>query len=145
MTGETQVWKIEWDDGMSVGIPEIDEDHKHFIRLVNQLNQAVADRMSVTEIKNRLQLILDDAERHFRHEERLFAEWHYPDTDEHASRHNRLIEALYDISARSVPHDFAAEWIDVGLRIKEALIGHILQEDMKYAAFYRSRQAAAQA
>jgi hypothetical protein len=26
-------WTMTWNDGMSVGIPEIDEEHKQFIRL----------------------------------------------------------------------------------------------------------------
>ena len=30
-------WDFEWDNGMSVGIPEIDEDHKRFISLMTTL------------------------------------------------------------------------------------------------------------
>jgi hemerythrin len=50
---------------MSVGIPEIDEDHKHFIFLINELNRSIVDRKDPAEIKKRLQIIVEDAERHF--------------------------------------------------------------------------------
>jgi hypothetical protein len=78
---ETHVWKIDWNDGLSVVIPEINEDHNRFISLVNEFNRFIVDRMDLSEIKKRLQLIIDDAVQHFAHEERLFKEWHYPDVD----------------------------------------------------------------
>jgi hypothetical protein len=28
MIMEAQIWKIQWGEGMSVGIPEIDDDHR---------------------------------------------------------------------------------------------------------------------
>src|SRR5665811_2336251 len=77
-------WTITWNDGMSVGIPEIDEDHKHFISQIHEFNKSITGRMDPAEIKNRLQLIVDDAKRHFEREERLFKERLYPDTDSHA-------------------------------------------------------------
>ena len=82
---ETHVWKIDWNDRLSVGIPEINEDHKRFISLVNEFNRSIVDRMDLSEIKKRLQAILDDAVQHFAHEERLFKQWNYPDVDDHTS------------------------------------------------------------
>lgn len=132
-----QKWMITWHDEMSVGIPEIDEDHKKFIRLVNELNQAIAGRMDSTEIKQRLQLIVEDATRHFDHEEKLFKEWQYPDAAGHANIHNQVIAALQDIQEKFISYGLDNEWIEVGLRIKDALVNHILIEDIKYADFYR--------
>jgi hemerythrin len=134
---EANVWRIDWNDGMSVGIPEIDEDHKRFILLVNQFNQAVAELMDLTEVKKRLQLIIDDASQHFAHEERLFKEWHYPDTEEHAAKHAQIISALQHMKSTPVSYDLYPVWIDAGLTINKMLIGHILKEDMKYADFRR--------
>ena len=134
---EPRIWNIKWTVGMSVGIPEIDEDHKHFIALVNSLNESVADRMAIAEVRKRLQDIVDDAVAHFAHEERLFKEWRYPGADDHASIHAQLVKVLQDIrSTISYGHD--VEWIEAGMRIKEALINHIQTEDMKYAAYYRN-------
>ncbi len=46
---------------MSVGIPEIDEDHKRFISLIDELNLSITERMKATEIKKRLQHVIEDA------------------------------------------------------------------------------------
>ncbi|ATX80803.1 hypothetical protein Ga0123461_2404 [Mariprofundus aestuarium] len=31
-------WKIEWSDELSMSNAEIDAEHQHFIKLVNELN-----------------------------------------------------------------------------------------------------------
>ena len=121
---------------MSVGIPQIDADHKHFIVLINQLNKAIRERMPQEDIRQVLQLIIVDAEQHFAREERYFAEWHYPDVENHTKLHQQALNTLRDIMAASVAYGFDAEWIAAGLKIKQTLIEHILEEDSKYAQFY---------
>ncbi len=130
-------WKLEWNDRMSVGIPEIDEDHKRFLLLTEELNRAIVDRMALEEIQARMQDILDDAIRHFAHEEKLFKEWHYPDAEEHAAKHKSVVRALQALQDRFVNYGLPAEWITVGLEVKEILINHLLTEDMKYAEYFR--------
>lgn len=143
MNMEPHTWKIEWDNSMSVGIPEIDEDHKRFVLLIGELNQAIAGRMDLGEIKKRLQLILDDARRHFEHEEQLLNEWKYPDAENHANKHAQAINALQAIMSKLISYDLKAEWIDAGLAVKDILINHLLTEDMKYAEYYRNSRMAA--
>jgi hemerythrin-like metal-binding protein len=131
-------WKLTWNDEMSVGIPEIDEDHKQFIFLINDLNRSMTEGMRPEEIKDNLQLILDDAERHFGHEEKLFKEWQYPDADVHAKIHAQALKALQTIKEKFIPYGFDSGWLDAGLMIKRILVDHILTEDMKYADYYRN-------
>jgi len=135
---EPHTWKIEWDESMSVGIPEIDADHKRFISLIDELNRAIVDRMGQAEIKIRLQNILDDAARHFAHEEKLFREWQYPDAEEHAKKHENAIRALQAIQDSFMNYGLPSEWINVGLEVKDILINHLVNEDMEYAQFYRN-------
>ncbi len=135
---ESTVWVLEWTDELSVGIPEVDEDHKRFIKLVNGLNQAILDRQGLAEIRKCMQLLLDDAEQHFAHEERLFKQWNYPDSDEHAEKHAQVTEELHAIKDEFNLKNTEYKWIAAGLKIKEALIEHLMNEDMKYRDYYRS-------
>jgi hemerythrin-like metal-binding protein len=127
---------------MSVGIPEIDEEHKRFASLVNQFNRAIVDRMDLGEVKKRLQLILEDAEQHFAHEERLFKQWNYPDVEDHANIHAQITKDLHAVMDKFISYDLASEWIETGLKVKDILIKHVLTEDMKYAKYYRDSRAA---
>ncbi len=138
---ELSPWRLEWSEALSVGIPEIDAEHQHFIMLVNQLNEAIIERMDMEEIKKRMQLILDDALVHFAHEETLFREWGYPDADKHATRHAQIMKALSEIMGGFERGGVDYEWIEAGLKVKEALIGHLLNEDMKYRDYRRSADA----
>jgi hemerythrin len=129
---EKSPWRLEWNEGLSVHIPEIDAEHQQFIRLVNELNEAIIGRMDVEEIKKRMQSLLDDAVKHFAHEEVLFREWGYPEADEHAIKHAHALDYLSQILGHFERGGVDYEWIEAGLKVKEALIGHMLNEDMKY-------------
>ena len=112
-------WTIKWTDEMSVVIPDIDEDHKHFIILIHDLNRTIADRKDSAEIKRILQLIIEDAERHFAKEEKLFQEWNYPDLSLHAASHAQTLNALQGAKENCVPYGYDSSWIDAGLKIKK--------------------------
>lgn len=138
-------WKIQWNDCLVLGIPEIDDDHKRFTSLVNDLNAAIAGRADKAEIRNHLDLLYLDARDHFQHEERLFAMYRYPEAERHEGLHRRIEEALLRELAGFVMSSIGAEWVRSGLRIKELLINHFLNEDMNYREFLRSRMGIAAA
>ena len=115
-------WDFEWNEGISVGIPEIDEDHKRFISLVDELNRSITDRMKAVEIKKRLQIFVKDAERHFAQEEKIFREWQYPDFEKNARSHNQVLNLLESIQDSFMPYGLEAEWIEAARVIKSILI-----------------------
>lgn len=131
----TPTWRLDWDESLSVCIPEIDSEHQRFIRLVNELNEAIVDRLDRPELEKRMQYILDDAIEHFAHEEALFKEWRYPDAEQHALKHAAITQALNDIMYQFKHDDTVYGWVAAGLKIKEVLISHLLAEDMKYRDF----------
>ena len=135
MTQPVPTWRLVWSDELSVCIPEIDAEHRRFIQLINALNEAIIERMSLAEIKKRMQDIMDDAVVHFAHEEALFKDWGYPEADEHAGKHKQAIQALNDIMGHFKRGGTEYDWIDAGLKVKQVLIEHLLTEDMKYRDF----------
>jgi hemerythrin-like metal-binding protein len=130
-------WRLEWNEGLSMHIPEIDAEHQRFIRLVNALNEAIIGRMDVAEVRKRMRAILEDAAAHFAHEEVLFREWGYSQADEHALKHAQIMSALHGIMEGFEHGRTEYEWIEAGLQIKQVLVEHLLTEDMKYRD-YRS-------
>ena len=133
-------WSLEWNDGMSVGIPEIDEDHKRFILLIDELNHSITERKSSTEIQRRLQHVIEDANRHFEQEEKFFRDRQYPNVEGHVRSHNNVRNTLKKIQDSFIPYGLEAEWLDAALVIKQILITHILTEDMQYADYFKSHK-----
>ncbi len=137
---ESRISDTEWTSEMSIGIPELDEDHKRFIALVNGLSESIVNRMDLTEVKRRLHDILDDATEHFELEERLFKESRYPLADVHAAIHATLIESIKNLGS-TMEFGIDYDWIDAALNLKESLIIHIQTEDMTYAEYCRNAQS----
>ncbi|MDO9054502.1 MAG: hemerythrin domain-containing protein [Gallionella sp.] len=130
------VWQLDWDESLSMHIPEIDTEHQRFILLVNALNEAIVARMDMKEVKKRMRALQGDAVAHFAHEEKLFREWGYPQAEEHARCHAEIIQALHHIMNIFSDSPMPYECIAASLKVKEALITHLLTEDMKYRDFY---------
>jgi hemerythrin-like metal-binding protein len=138
---DAPLWRLEWNEGLSMHIPEIDAEHRRFIDLVNDLNEAIIGRMDREVLKRCMQAILDDAAAHFAHEQALFKEWRYPEAGEHAVKHAQIMRALNDLMARFERGGTEYDWIDAGLQIKKVLIEHLLTEDMKYRDFFLASRA----
>ena len=131
-------WTISWNEELNIGIPEVDEDHKPIILFINELNRSITDGKSPAEIKRRLELIIDDSERHFNQEERLFQEWQYPERDGHSSSHAHILIALKKINEGFIPYGLDSSWVNIGLTVKRILLDHFLHEDVKFLEFFRN-------
>jgi hemerythrin-like metal-binding protein len=135
---DKSIWTIEWSDAISMSNPVIDKEHQQFITLVNQLNMAILDRDNKETIVNIMQRIYTHSELHFASEERLFAENHYPLADEHTQIHTKLLETFKQYLEKMEKSLFSKEWIFLGLAIKDLLVEHVVEEDMKYKDYLRT-------
>ncbi len=135
---DESVWSITWSDDLSMHNPDIDDEHKQFIELVNQLNYTILDRESKETILDIMHKILAHSELHFASEERLFSEKNFPLAEEHTQTHTQLIATFKRILAEIEKSPFSKEWIQLGLNIKNALVDHVLLEDVKYIQYLRT-------
>jgi len=131
-------WKIEWSDELSMLNPEIDDQHKNFVKLINDLNAEIMDvQGDKAVIQHKMRLVLDDAIVHFRHEERLMAEKAYPDAEEHTLIHSKLIDEFNQAQEDIQGSDIRAVWVKMGMHIKDKLVSHLLNEDSRYIEYLR--------
>lgn len=133
---DDEAWEVAWSEELSVGIPQIDEEHRRFIGLVNELNAAIAGRDPKSQVEALLNAIVRDAHAHFAHEERLLAERGYPEAEQHAVLHAGLIiqitAALHDIRDT----EWSRFWIETGLAIRKVLLEHLFHEDMRFRDYF---------
>ncbi len=88
---------ITWKKEFSVGIEEVDHEHKELIELINCLHdimQLGADQVQVVEL---LGEIYAQIASHFALEEKMMREINYPLLDEHKEDHETLLDDLRDI------------------------------------------------
>src|SRR5512139_1687724 len=82
---------IEWSDELSVGIQEIDEQHKVLVGLVNDMHRAIHEHHGSDTARNILEQLGDYTRVHFAVEESLMRIFDYPGYEEHKKQHEELI------------------------------------------------------
>ncbi len=125
---------ICWRSKLSVGVPEIDQDHKVLIGHLNALGHAVNDGdYDGRAVARTLVELIQYTRAHFEREERLMARIRYPELETHKVEHARAVRTIQDLaqsfseepgqrSAREL-YAFVADW----------LVSHIIMNDMKLA------------
>lgn len=82
---------IKWTESISVNNSNIDSQHKHLIRLTNNLILQSNAKANSCIINESLSELLIYAKEHFRDEEKLLKEHNYPKLEAHRKRHEKFI------------------------------------------------------
>ena len=88
---------IEWKDEFSVGVPDVDHEHRELIALINDLHEAVSKGDSDYTIMDFLGEIYAHVAAHFALEEKIMRERKYDRYAEHKADHEALLDELRDI------------------------------------------------
>ena len=127
---------IEWDESLSVGHSNIDNDHKHLIQMINRLYDAIEQRHGEDIIAEVLAELADYTSEHFTREEHVMIHFRYPELAEHRRQHDDLVNQLTKLI-----HSFELGQITVTLDtmefLKHWLIDHVQSTDKKLAGFLR--------
>jgi hemerythrin len=127
--------KFEWKDEYSVGVEEINTQHKKIIGLINDLDAAVHAGNTKEDLDKIINDLNDYAKFHLATEEKYFDEFNYPDKEEHKKRHDTYVIKVTDFDDKIKKLDengaikLAFEMIDF---LEDWWVNHILYEDKKY-------------
>lgn len=127
---------IKWTDELSVGVAEMDQQHQKLLSMINRL---ISEQKVLSTPETIAQLITemtDYAEEHFRAEEFLLSEYGYEDIDMQVDQHEAFIADIQNFIDAS---DVGANILSKALLdyLKQWLVQHILEEDMKYKGFFK--------
>ena len=125
--------KIIWnDETMATGFPEIDLQHKEWIRRVNEFDEAVITNKGRETIQNTLDFLEEYSETHFGDEETIMADHFSPVQVLNKTSHNEFRETLAEIRSW-VKNEGATSVEVVGLMIdlEEWLVNHICTVDVQ--------------
>lgn len=126
---------VEWSDDLSVGIEEIDDQHKVLVDLINEMHDAIHKRHGSDVVKEVLNRLADYTKIHFAVEESLMRILGYPDYEAHKAQHEKLIDAMHDLQ-----HKVETGKTSIGFELmhflKVWLTKHIMESDMNYSGFF---------
>ena len=128
---------MSWSDTLSVGDPEIDEQHRTLIRLLNEAYDAMLECRS-REVTGRLLGDLAAYTRlHFRYEERYFGQFDESRRDSHLRAHAALERHLAGLIER---HEAGGENVvmDIVTFMRDWILNHVMKTDSQYRPFIRA-------
>ncbi|MCU7920972.1 MAG: bacteriohemerythrin [Candidatus Thiodiazotropha sp. (ex Epidulcina cf. delphinae)] len=126
---------VVWSDTLSVGIEEIDEQHKMLVELVNKMHEAIHQRHGSDVVKSILGDLADYTRIHFAVEESLMRILNYPGYDDHKEIHEELLQSVVDLQEK-VATGKTAIGFELMHFLKTWLTKHIMEEDMQYSGFF---------
>lgn len=122
---------IEWNEGLSVGIDAMDEQHKKWIGIINDLDDAMLSgrsRETLTKIVTEMEYY---THIHFKEEESLMESLNYSDLAGHKVIHDNFKKKVQEIKK-----DLLSGEVVLGTRVMKTIKGwlesHIMDEDKRY-------------
>jgi len=130
---------VEWDNKYSVGIKEIDEQHKKLLDLTNRLYNACTQGKDIAEneFKDVIKEAVNYVKIHFKYEEDIFNKYNYPETKQHKLEHENFIKKIleevknFESGKQFVPNNFVRF-------LRDWTLEHIAISDKKYSLFFKS-------
>jgi len=131
---------IRWTEDLNTGIPEMDEQHRRLVDLINQVFVAMREGNNQTGVARVVDELVDYTQTHFSAEEELMRSHHYPDLINHQQIHHKFIEEVGGYAAQ-IKANAGLTASDVFSFLKDWLISHIVKQDRDgYGAAIRTKQ-----
>jgi len=129
---------MEWNEQMSVGLAELDDDHKQLIRVINQLGANSGDESRRAAVRQSLVALRRYAEFHFAREEKVLGACGYPNLEDHQAEHRAFVQHIGEMNRQFDENpERMADIVNEELLtyLRDWLNHHILIEDKAYRPF----------
>lgn len=120
-----------WDDAYSIGIAEIDQQHRQMFTIMESVHEAMRAGQSAARIEPALKELLQCCETHFQTEETLMSFHGFRDLVNHSAEH-RLITGQLELFLKEHREGKPGLIVELLEYIEDWQGIHVLQHDMKY-------------
>lgn len=129
---------LQWDKTLSVGVKLVDEQHQELFRQVNGLLDALVKNQAREEIGRLLAFLGKYTVEHFGTEERLMAQYKYPDAPRHKQQHAEFVAAFLKLKGEfdekgATPNvsitlnRFVCNWLREHIGLSDTALGKFLK------------------
>jgi hemerythrin len=130
---------VSWQAEYSVGIEEIDRQHRRLVGMIGELQQAMWEGRGRAFQLDLVTRLVAYTEEHFRFEENLLQLNNYPLAEEHRAQHRLMAGQAVDLQEK-ILRGAAVSNASLLLFLRNWLTDHILHHDREYArAFQQDR------
>ncbi len=131
--------KIEWTPDLSVGIGDIDAQHREFIRLVAGMPEELTESYDPKKAVELIVFLEGYADRHFKTEEMYMSAYGYPAAAAHKALHDKFRAEIAIMRDKAEKEDPAKIILEINRRIYNWFVEHIKVTDTKLGGFLKSK------
>jgi hemerythrin-like metal-binding protein len=127
---------IDWNDILSVGIKEMDDEHKELFKRINDLLVGLLGPDGTSNVAHLVEAIREYTVFHFDDEQGLMRQEKYPRYEQHKTLHDAFLKEWGEIQALLVSGQFSAPLlIRIQDKVVNWLLDHIAKVDHDYSEF----------
>jgi hemerythrin len=130
---------MEWKSEYSIGIPEIDEEHKVLLGCIARLDAAKDSRQRDIDVYFVLTELRYYTRVHFAVEEIIMRVFGYPGREAHVQAHRRFTKYIKSMQQSVLQRDAREELVAF---LRTWLVNHIMVTDRQYAVFMLGQEGA---
>ncbi|WP_375752735.1 bacteriohemerythrin [Vibrio sp. HN007] len=128
---------FEWDSSYSVGIQEIDRQHRSLMTLANEYHRTQITKSARGAIARVMEGVIEYTKSHFQYEESLMKKYGYPDLEPHKAKHRKLEAEAQSFKDRFDRGEDLGE--EFSKFLEGWLLNHIKKADQEYSEHLNSR------
>lgn len=133
---------LTWNDHFSVDDEELDNQHRNFVRCLNDLHALRLEGTDPDDVKIAIREVELLLMRHFSHEEDNLVRFGYPYVLQHAAEHRTLMrefetvrENVFNLAGWGCKPDVSWPVLEFMIRLT---VGHMLKSDIEYRDYFRA-------
>ena len=135
---ENKMALMEWSEKLSVNIKEVDEQHKKWIKLLNDLHDAMKSGKGNEVIGSTLSGLVEYTKVHFATEEKLLQSHSYPAFLAHKKLHTEMVAKVESLESQYKSGKPVLS-VEVMQFLKNWLSEHIVGTDKNYGPYLNSK------
>jgi hemerythrin len=133
---------IQWDKSLAVGVKLVDAQHQELFRMVDGLMEALVKGQPKAELEKLLAFLGTYVVQHFGTEEKLMAQYRYPEAAAHKQQHADFVKTFMTVKAE---FDKTGATAPVSIAVNKVvctwLREHIGRSDVALGKFLRTAGA----
>lgn len=135
---------MEWSQDLSVGINEIDEQHKELFSRINRLVESVRQSRCRETIPEVIGFLEEYVIMHFANEETYMKKYNYPGYEAHKAQHSEFLKSISGLKGelekiRSEGGSSYELSVTTNQVVVEWIMDHIIKVDRKLGGFLKTK------
>ncbi len=121
--------QIPWTEQLSVGVPEIDRQHRKLLELFNALDEALARGDAARMVRPLLSELASYTRYHFSTEQDLMRLHRCPGLDEHVAMHDEFTAKIHHLEYVLEADGSEAAALETSRFLREWIVKHVVVTD----------------